>query len=657
MIRIFLLLWFANTTLLFAQSVEVQSPDATLVATLTATDSLRLSISTRGTQVLAPSTIGLLTNQFSVATGTSIRFRKPVITKVNATITNPVPYKRKHIPDHYSEAVFSGMGPWALILRVYNDGVAYRFKLKTSDSVNIISEVADFKFPVIDRAWYANIAKRPDQDIYHTSFEEPYLNSPGDSIQSGLAYTPVLVKAKNINVFITDADVDNYPGMFLRTGKSFKGTFAPYPLQEEVMGGEFKQKIVTKRQPFIAKAAPNQLLPWRVIGVSATDGGLLMNDLVYRLGKPADNRDWSWIKPGISTEEWICATNLKGVPFKAGVNTATYKHYIDFASRFGLSFVMLDAGWSDYNNLLKTTPDIDLEAIAAYAKSKNISLILWTLAMTLDQQLEPALTYFEKLGVKAIMTDFMDRDDQKMMDFYSRIAAATANHKIMVMFHGAFKNTGLERTWPHLITREGVIGSEYNIWSDKASPDHDVTIPFTRMITGPMDYEPGFMTNANKATFRPLPLKVMSQGTRTHQLAMFIVYESPMQMFSGNPSDSWPEIDYMGFIANLPTTWHDLKVVDAKIGDYVIVARRNDNDWYLGGMTDWNEREFVVKLDFLGPGSYRFFSCADGPNAAKNAEDYQFGYQLVNSTSEVRIKMAPGGGFAARIIKLDDARP
>ena len=260
-----------------------------------------------------------------------------------------------------------------------------------------------------------------------------------------------------------------------------------------------------------------------------------MNDLVYRLASPPLRSDWSWIKPGISTEEWICGSNLHGVNFQAGINTATYKYYIDFASRFGMQYVMLDAGWSDYNDLFKITPGLDLEEVAAYAKTKNIQLIFGHLSMTLERQLDTALEMFNRLGVKAIMTDFMDRDDQKTVNFYKRIADATARHKIMVMFHGAFKNAGFERTYPNAITREAVLGSEYNIWSDKASPEHDLLIPFIRMVAGPMDYEPGFYRNANQKSFRALPDMVMSQGTRTHQLAMFVAYESPFRCFPVTP--------------------------------------------------------------------------------------------------------------------------
>jgi alpha-glucosidase len=271
--------------------------------------------------------------------------------------------------------------------------------------------------------------------------------------------------------------------------------------------------------------------------------------------------------------------------------------------------------------------------------------------MTLDRQLEEALTMFNSLGVKVIMTDFMDRDDQKTMRFYQRVAEATAKHQIMVMFHGAFKNAGFERTYPHAITREGVLGSEYNIWSDKATPEHDLLLPFIRMAAGPMDYEPGFYLNANKETFRPLTNLVMSQGTRCHQLAMFVAYDSPLQMFSGNPSDALQEPEYASFMLSLPTTWDNTIVPDARMGDYLIIARQKGDDWYLAGMTDWTAREIEVNLSFLESGNYTASICEDGINAAKYSSDYNMRSEIVDSSKKMTIAMAPGGGFVVKLIK------
>lgn len=642
----------------FAQSVTIASPDGNIRINVKSTDSIYYSVEANSSSVIAPSSIALITNQGALGI-------RPVVSgkrtrSVNETILNPVPFKRKHVPDQFNEVTILYRENFAVIFRAYNDGIAYRFQTFFKDSLKVQREVATFRFKAESVVYFPEVQKRTDLDIFHTSFEEPYKIGPiNKMLRSQLCFTPVLIDDKRTKTVVTESDLVDYPGMFLtgNSGNALRGAFANYPRKEAVQGGEFKQVVVLEREDFIAKTAGARSFPWRVAAISVRDGDLLMNDLVYRLATPADSIDWSWIKPGISTEEWINSSNIYQVSFKAGFNTDTYKYYIDFASRFGFQFVMLDAGWSDNNDLMKITPGLDLDELARYAKTKNIDLVLWTLAMTLDRQLEEALNMFNKLGVRAIMTDFMDRDDQKTVRFYHRIAQATASHKLMVMFHGAFKNAGLERTYPNAITREAVLGSEYNMWSDKATPEHDLLIPFIRMVAGPMDYGPGFYRNANQRTFRALPDMVMSQGTRAHQLAMLVAYDSPMQMFSGNPTAGFAEVNYTTYVGSLPTTWDDTRVIDAELGDYLITARKKDNDWYIAAMTDWTARELRVDLSFLAPGKYRAFTCEDGENADKEASDYTLGYELVSPASQLKIKMAAGGGYVVKLIKLNDARP
>jgi alpha-glucosidase len=632
---------------------SLDAPSGNMRLTINVGDSVYFSLTRNNAPVLAQSAIALLTSKGSLGVASRVRGTQRHI--VRETIVNPVPIKRKVIPDHYNELALRFREEFSVIFRVYDDGIAYRFVTNFKDSIEVLNEVASFAFVQPDTVYFSQVIKRDDLDLFHTSFEEPYSKFRIDEITPGqLSYSPLLVDG-DTKIIITESDLFDYPGMFLRgtKGKKLLGSFAGYPDHEEVQGGEFKQPVVIKRKKWIAETSGTRSFPWRVIAVADNDGDLLLNDLVYRLGSSRSTKDWSWVKPGISTEEWIIGINLHGVDFKAGVNTATYKYYIDFASRFGMQYVMLDAGWSDYNDLLKITPGLDLNEVAAYAKSKNVGLILWTLSMTLDRQLEEALSMFNTLGVKVIMTDFMDRDDQKMMRFYQRVAEATANHKIMVMFHGAFKNAGFERTYPHAITREGVLGSEYNIWSTKATPEHDLLIPFIRMVAGPMDYEPGFYVNVNEKTFRPLGDHVMSQGTRCHQLAMFVAYESPLQMFSGNPSDALMEPEYTSFLLSLPTTWDETRILDAKLGDYLIVARKKDSDWYLTAMTDWSAREFEVDLSFIGSGNFTASICEDGFNSAKNGKDYRLITQKVDQSKKLKIVMSAGGGYLAKIIYDD----
>jgi alpha-glucosidase len=633
------------------RTFTIASPSAQVKVTVNVSDSIRYSVHAFGETVIVPSPILLDTDAGifglnSKLSGNSTR-------RVNETIVNPVPYKRKNIPDNFNELTLKFKEKFSLLFRVYDDGISYRFVTSLEDSITVNDEVAVFRFNRSDTTYFPEVQPRENLDVFHTSFEEPYKKISLSGIKNNqVAFSPILINAK-VKTAITESDLEDYPGMFLRgTGKSeLRGLFAPYPEREEIFGGEFKQPMVVARKNYLAFTKGERTFPWRVIILAKKDADLLMNDLVYRLGKPPATDDWSWVKPGISTEEWIAGINLHGVDFKAGLNTASYKYYIDFASKTGMQYVMLDAGWSDPNDLFKVNPEMDLEEIASYSRSKNVGLIFWTLSMALEKQLDQILPVIKKLNGKVLMTDFMDRDDQKMVNFYHRIADATAKNQLMVMFHGAFKNAGLERTYPNTITREGALGSEYNIWSDKATPDHDLILPFTRMLSGPVDYEPGFMVNVNKQSFRPVADMLMSMGTRCHQLAMFVVYESPMQLFSGNPSDALKEEAYIKFLASIPTTWDETVVLDAKIGEYVVIARRKSTDWYVGAMTNWSDRELNVTVPFLGPGKFKMETVRDGINAAKYGSDYVMGSEEINSGTTLKIIMAPGGGYVAKISK------
>jgi alpha-glucosidase len=638
---------------IFAQKVfNLSSPSGNVSVSVQAGDTLTYAISLAGKKLITESPIAMLTSagNFGISshiTGSSTR-------QVRETIVNPVPYKRKNVADHFNELTVRFREKFAVIFRAYDDGAAYRFSSFVKDSLQINDELSTFRYQESDSVFFPQIQKRDSLDIFHTSFEELYRQCRMNEIkQEDMAFTPVLVNGLTKTI-ITESDLSDYPGMFLRgTGQSeLRGSFAPYPEREKIFGGEFKQRMVVKRKNFLARTRGTRSFPWRVIIISQTDKGLLMNDLVYRLGSPAEG-DWSWVKGGISTEEWICGINLHGVDFKAGLNTASYKYYIDFASSMGMQYVMLDAGWSDVNDLFSIAPGMDLAEISAYSKSKNIGLIYWTLSMTLERQLENAIDMLSKLNAKVLMTDFMDRDDQKIVNFYHRVAKAAAAKHLMVMFHGAYKNAGLERTYPNAITREGVLGSEFNIWSSKVTPDHDLILPFTRMVTGPMDYEPGFMVNVNKQTFQPLPDVAMSMGTRCHQLAMFVAYESPLQLFSGNPSDALEEPAYTKYLASLPTTWDETVALEGKIGDYMVVARKKNKDWYLAAMTDWSARSFDIDLSFLEEGNFRVEICEDGINAQKYGSDYRMRVEMVSPSEKLKIKMAPGGGYVAKLIKVE----
>jgi alpha-glucosidase len=628
---------------------EVSSPDRNITVTVTGGKTLQITARFKETVILQQSEIGMTIR--GVKSDWTLG-RSSIITK-DEIIVPPVAEKRSRIRDHYQQlniAFKSGLG---LQIRVYDDGFAYRFTSALKDSVIVEKETANYALPDHTRFYGSPVNKRSDVDEFHTSFEEPYLIKSTDSISSEkLFFSPVLVSyAGNVKSVFTESDLEDYPGMFLRFNdqKDLTGVNAPYPLRTKVNPGEFPAEVVTYRADYIARTVGTRTFPWRVFMISEKDSQLPSNDMVYRLGAPSRITDTSWIKPGKGTDEWIIGINLFNVPFKAGVNTATYKYYIDFAKRFGFQRIMMDAGWSATTDLFKINPDIDMDEIAAYAKSQGISLSMWTLAWTLDRQLEPALKQFKKWGVDFIMTDFMDRDDQRMVNFYHRIAKACADQKLMIMYHGAFKPAGFSRTWPNAITREAVLGSEYNIWSDKAHPDHDLLLPFIRMTAGPMDYEPGILDNATKTTFRPIGEKVMSMGTRMHQAAMFIVYESPIQLFSGNPSQGLMEPEFMELVGSIPTVWDETVVLDGKVGEYIVTARRRNDAWYIGGMSNWEGRTIEIDLSFLGEGDFEMTEAIDGVNADRYPSDCVISRKQAGR--KVTITMAKGGGFVLLIRK------
>ncbi len=654
LIFLFVISFLLSINLFAADSILVNSPDKKISLTVHFKNKITYTINYGNEIILQPSLIDiLLVNGQRLSD--NLGLQKKSIASFNEKIISPVPEKRKEITNNYNELVLQFVQPYTLVFRIYNDGVAYRIITRFKDSVLIKNEVAQFNFTSGKKVLLPIVEPRKEVDRFHTSFEELYQLKTIDSLtEQTIAYSPVLVGAGNeIKIGITESDLDDYPGMFLQgtNSNALQGIFAPYPLQKKMNDGEYPQEVITKRAGYIAKVKGSRNMPWRVLMIAREDKELPSNDLVYRLASSSKLKDASWVHPGKGTDEWIIGINLFNVPFKSGINTETYKYYIDFAKRFGFQRIMMDAGWSNYKNLFDINPAINMDTLSAYAKSKNIKISMWTLCSTLDRQLDTALDQFSKWGVDFIMTDFMDRDDQQMANFYTRIAKACADHKIMIMFHGAYPPKGFNRTWPNAITREGVLGSEYNIWSDKPSPDHDLTLPFTRMLAGPMDYEPGLLDNATREQFRPINKKVMSQGTRCHQLAMFVVYDSPMQIFSGNPSQGLLEPAFMQLLGSIPTTWDETKILEAKVSKYIITARKKDNAFYIGGMTNWISREFTLSLDFLDDGNYKAELCMDGVNADTYASDYVIENFTIEKGKPLHIKMAQGGGFLLKLIR------
>jgi alpha-glucosidase len=564
----------------------------------------------------------------------------------NQILEPAVRQKFAKIRDNYKEIRLEMEGGYAVVFRAYNEGVAYRFETSLAqEQVKVYGEEMHLNFPSNSVVYY------PQEDSFFSHNERKYTPQHLREIAPEfIASLPAVVDVgEGAKVAIAESDVEEYPGLWLRgtSGNGLSATFPPYPLQEKLEHDrDFR---VVESADYIAATSGKRTFPWRVLGIVERDGNLLTNQLVWLLEKPSQVQDTSWIKPGKVAWDWWNYNNVYGVDFKAGVNTQTYKYYIDFAAKYGIPYIILDEGWYKLGNVLDVVPEINMEELTAYARQKNVGIILWVVWKTLDDQLIPALDQYAKWGIKGIKVDFMQRSDQLVINYYHKVSRETAKRKMLVDFHGDQKPAVMTRTWPNLISTEGVRGLEWSKWSAETEPKHNVTLPFTRMFLGPMDYTPGAMLNAQKASFAPIFNRPMSLGTRCHQLAMYVVYESPLQMLSDSPSNYLREPEAMEFLTAVPTEWDETNVLDARIAEYVLVARRNGPDWYVGAMTDWTPRELEVDFSFLPEGKFQLEAYQDGVNADRNGSDYKLVKSQVNKGTKLKIQLAPGGGWAARI--------
>jgi alpha-glucosidase len=626
-------------------SYDLRSPDGRIEVRVRTAHGLHYDVLLSGRTLLEDSTASIDIDHKKLGLETRVLHAK---TQTHDEMLEPiVRQKFAKIRDNYKELRLEMDGDYAFTFRAYNEGVAYRIEtFLPQTNVKVYSEDMNLRFGADHIVYY------PQEDSFMSHNERKYLPQHLSAIlPEFIASLPAVVEVGGgTKLAIAESDVDDYPGLWLRGtgGTGIDGTFPPYPLKEKL--DRDRDLHVTESADYIASTAGTRTLPWRVLGIAEKDGDLLTNEIVWLLEKPSQVQDTSWIKPGKVSWDWWNATNLYGVDFKSGVNTATYKYYIDFAAKYSIPYIILDEGWYKLGNVLDPVPEVNMEELSAYAKEKNVGLILWVIWKTLDDQLEPALDQYAKWGVKGIKVDFMQRSDQVLINYYHRVSRETAKRKMLVDFHGDQKPATMTRTWPNLISTEGVRGMEWSKWSAETEPKHDVTLPFTRMFLGPMDYTPGAMINAQKDAFRSIMTRPMSQGTRCHQLGMYVVFESPLQMLSDSPSNYMREPETMEFLSAVPTVWDDTKVLNAKIADYVVVARRNGHDWYVGAMTDWTPRELDVDFSFLPEGNFRMQSYEDGVNADHMGSDYKMTKTQVTNRTKLKIKLAPGGGWAARIV-------
>lgn len=646
--KFFLILIFA-ASLLPAKEITLNSPGGTLKLKVNVADGVSYSVLKNGIVLIGNSRISLeLSDGKNLGvnpelTGSSTRL-------IDETLKPVVKQKYESVHNLCNELTLSFSGNFKIIFRLYDDAVAYRFRTELNEKIRVKSEAAEFNFGGDCQILF------PEEKSFMSHSERLYLPLKLSEVTSErFCSLPALVNLENgIKAVITESDLEDYPGLYLsgsdENPNSLKGIFPYYPARDTVRND--RDVYVVERKDYMAETSGKRNFPWRIVAFSENDGDLITNTIVYKLAKPSDpGSDFSWVKPGKVAWDWWNYNNIYGVDFRAGVNNNTYKYFIDFASKYDIEYIILDEGWYKLGNLLQQSPDINIEELVDYGNKKNVGIILWMSWKTLDDQFTEAMDLFSRWGIKGIKVDFMQRDDQWMVNYYYKVAEEAAKRKLLVNFHGAYKPTGLYRTYPNVITSEGVLGLEQSKWSDKANPWMAVTLPFIRMFAGPMDYTPGAMINATNQSFKPIFTVPMSQGTRAHQLAMYVVFESPLQMLADNPTHYYKEPECMEFLSKVPTVWDDTKVLDAVISEYILIARQSKNQWYIGAITNWTPRDLTIDFSFLPDGDFKIKIWQDGINADRNANDYKLLIQNINNKTKLNIHLAPGGGWVGIISK------
>lgn len=624
-----------------SQTFTLTSPDQHTQVKVRLGEDITYSLSYRGQEYVQPSAIAVALSRGTVL-GKKPQLRASKTTSVNQ-ILRPLYGISKELKENYRQLKLDFKGNYSVVFRAYNEGFAYRFETNLGDSMTVKSELNEFRFA-------ANYPVYFHPDLSESNYR---LQKIADVLNPNYSSLPVLVKAPGANILIHESDVLDYPCLsVIAAGKSqntLLGQHASYPKKTEMGGYANYGMIVKETQDYIARTKGKRTLPWRLLALSKEDKDILNNQLVYLLASENRLKDASWVKPGKVAWDWWNALNLTGVPFKAGINTETYKYFIDFAAANHLEYVNLDEGWSDPFDLLKISNEVDMKELVRYAKEKNVGLVLWCVWHTLDRQMIAALDQFQNWGISGVKVDFMNRDDQMMVRFHERLLQEAAKRKLLVNFHGAYHPTGTARTYPNQINVEGVKGLEWNKFDPAGtSPDHDVMLPYVRMFAGSMDYTPGAMQNYNKKDWRQIADRPQSQGTRCHQLAMYVVYYAPLQMLADAPTAYQREPEYLKFLSHVPTVWDETVPLAGEAGQYVAVARKKADEWYLGAMTGWAPRKLSVPLDFLPAGvEFNAEIFRDGPNAERVGSDLVHEFKKVKKGDTLSLQLEAGGGWAA----------
>lgn len=630
-----------------AKEYTLVSPDGGIEVTVSTFPELQWSVSRRGEPLIDASRIGL-TFAGEAPLGVDPKVRSVRRTSVDTRSTAEVPTKFRELHDRCNELEIAFRGDWTLRMRAYDNGVAYRFETARRGEAVVADETAEFNFAA-DNDTYWTRERNPDFITHCEAFFERKRLSELD--RAVYAFLPVyFATPAGTRMVVTETDLEDYPCMFLfgGEGQKLRAEFPPVVLESRLKEGSDRSEEFLRKADYIARTKGTRTYPWRVVTIDGSDRELLENYLPYQLAARPVEGDASWVRPGKIAWDWWNGLNVYGVDFVAGVNTATYKYFIDFAAKYGIEYILLDEGWSVSTlNIREPRKEVDLREIIRYGNEKGVGVVLWTLWNPMKKDLEGILDTYRAWGVKGIKIDFMQRSDQEMVNFYEQIARAAFDRHLLVDYHGAFKPAGLQRKYPNVMTFEGVYGMENDKCSADITPGHDCVLPFTRMVAGPMDYTPGATVNATAADFSISWSHPMSQGTRAHQAALYVLYESPLQMLCDSPSHYLRTPEFTSFIAAVPTVWDEIVALHAAAGEYVAVARRHGEKWYIGAITDWTGRDLEIDLSFLGEGRYRMESFEDGVNADVYAQDFRTAVRTVTRAERLSIHLASGGGWAA----------
>ena len=643
------------------KTYTLASPDGRLVTHITADwEGMSYDLVYDGKPLMSPSRSALYCSSPKRAVYGTMSVKRALQRTVDETIASPFT-RQTTMRNHCNELTLKMYEGFSVVFRAYNEGVAYRYVWDGIPGVVTYEEVQlNFTSDWTVTAPYVSQFDSLHHDVqYSTSFENQYTHTTLSQLDKRrLCFLPLMVHCdKGVKVCITESALLDYPGLYLHgTGESglLVGEHAPLPRRVEQGGHNNLQLLVKEREDYIAKMDRSKVFPWRIMMVG-TDTEIAMNNLSYLLAEPSRIDDISWIRPGKVAWDWWNNWNIGGVPFKAGINNDTYKHYIDFASRYGIEYVILNEGWAVNGeaDLFKVVPEIDLPMLVQYAKERNVGIILWAGYYAFERDMKRVCEHYSQMGVKGFKIDFMDRDDQLAVDFYRRAAETCAKYHLVVDFHGAFKPAGFTRTYPNVLNFEGVFGLEQMKWAPTTVDQmrYDCEIPFIRQAAGPMDYTQGAMLNGGRWNYHPCWMEPMSQGTRCHQLALYIVLESPLNMLCDLPTHYEREPDYTRFVAEIPTVWDETRVLQGEVGEYIVTARRKGNTWYIGGITNWTERDIDIALPVNTLDSISSIELyTDGANAHRKGSDYKHS-TLHSPHSTLKVHLAPGGGFVACIRK------